>query len=147
MNPPPPMLPANGCVTASANAVATAASTALPPFANTDAPASDATSDDDTTRPVFEATPRLAGVWARGAAVKRRTTAIKPRRTSRDRRRAVIETESMAGRCSPPWVLGFANARARLDVLENYRRHPSRLAARLLALCWNLRSARHVSTR
>ena len=32
MNPPPPMLPALGCVTASANAVATAASTALPPF-------------------------------------------------------------------------------------------------------------------
>ena len=31
MKPPPPMLPAVGCVTASANAVATTASIALPP--------------------------------------------------------------------------------------------------------------------
>src|SRR5579883_2419394 len=38
MKPPPPMLPAEGNVTASANAVATAASTALPPDASTSAP-------------------------------------------------------------------------------------------------------------
>src|SRR5688572_999589 len=36
--PPPPMLPAVGCVTASANAVATAASTAVPPSASTCTP-------------------------------------------------------------------------------------------------------------
>jgi hypothetical protein len=60
MNPPPPMLPANGYVTAIANAVATAASTALPPRASTAAPRSEAMSDDDTTRPVLEATPRSA---------------------------------------------------------------------------------------
>ena len=36
MKPPPPMLPALGCVTASAKAVATAASTAEPPFARID---------------------------------------------------------------------------------------------------------------
>ena len=51
MKPPPPMLPANGCVTASANAVATAASTALPPFVRMAAPMSDATSDAETTTP------------------------------------------------------------------------------------------------
>ncbi len=62
MKPPPPMLPANGCVTASANAVATAASTALPPFASTAAPTSDASSEDDTTTPVFEGRPK--SVWA-----------------------------------------------------------------------------------
>ena len=32
MKPPPPMLPAQGCVTASASPTATAASMALPPF-------------------------------------------------------------------------------------------------------------------
>src|SRR6185437_9534960 len=40
MKPPPPMLPANGKVTSSANPVATAASTALPPFLRISAPAS-----------------------------------------------------------------------------------------------------------
>ena len=35
MKPPPPMLPALGCVTASANPTATAASMALPPFFKT----------------------------------------------------------------------------------------------------------------
>ena len=49
--PPPPMLPAVGCVTASANAVATAASMALPPRARIAAPASHAGADgaDDHT--------------------------------------------------------------------------------------------------
>ena len=40
MKPPPPMLPAVGCVTASANPVAMAASTALPPLRRTRAPTS-----------------------------------------------------------------------------------------------------------
>ncbi len=51
MNPPPPMLPALGCVTARANAVATAASTAFPPIASTEAPASQAGAEVQTTDP------------------------------------------------------------------------------------------------
>ena len=46
MKPPPPMLPACGCTTASANPVATAASTALPPCFMMSTPACDASSDD-----------------------------------------------------------------------------------------------------
>src|SRR5262245_982758 len=57
MKPPPPMLPAAGCVTARANAVATAASTALPPRARTAAPVSHAIADEQTTRPSFEENP------------------------------------------------------------------------------------------
>src|SRR5688500_13492708 len=57
MNPPPPMLPAVGCVTASANAVATAASTAFPPRCRMLAPTSEAMADVDTTRPVADGTP------------------------------------------------------------------------------------------
>ena len=51
MNPPPPMLPANGCVTAIANPTATAASTALPPFCSTDTPTSAAIDSIATTMP------------------------------------------------------------------------------------------------
>src|SRR5262245_50631309 len=51
MKPPPPMLPAVGCVTASANAVATAASIALPPSLITSAPMRDAISLCDVTMP------------------------------------------------------------------------------------------------
>src|SRR6185503_13265281 len=40
MYPPPPMLPASGYTTASANPTATAASTALPPFFRISTPAS-----------------------------------------------------------------------------------------------------------
>ena len=58
MKPPPPMLPALGCVTASANAVATAASTALPPLARIAAPASHAGADVQTTIPSLDGTPR-----------------------------------------------------------------------------------------
>src|SRR5262249_9573440 len=49
MNPPPPRLPAPGQVTASANAVATAASTALPPFFKISMPTLDAIGSTDTT--------------------------------------------------------------------------------------------------
>jgi hypothetical protein len=70
MNPPPPMLPAAGSVTASANAVATAASTALPPFAITDAPASHAGADVQTTRPSFEGTPRSLLLRCGGGAAR-----------------------------------------------------------------------------
>src|SRR5688500_9276850 len=66
MNPPPPMLPAVGCVTASANPVATAASTALPPRRRMSAPTSEAIDDVETTSPVREGTPAesLAGSGA-----------------------------------------------------------------------------------
>src|SRR5687767_10886686 len=69
MKPPPPMLPALGCVTASANAVATAASTALP-WTSIEAPASQAGAETQTTRPSFEGTPRsvVAGGCVREAA-------------------------------------------------------------------------------
>src|SRR5512145_3207290 len=63
MKPPPPMLPAEGWVTAKAKLVATAASTAFPPLASTDAPASHAGAETQTTRPSFDDTPRS---WAPG---------------------------------------------------------------------------------
>ena len=68
MKPPPPMLPALGCVTASANAVATAASTAMPPLARTAAPASQAGADVQTTSPSFDehAVVRRRGERGRG---------------------------------------------------------------------------------
>src|SRR5438552_6874898 len=77
MNPPPPMLPALGWVTASANAVATAASTALPPRASTAAPASHAGADVQTTRPVFDETPssRAARIGAIARITHATTTA------------------------------------------------------------------------
>src|SRR5690242_200715 len=56
MNPPPPMLPALGCVTASANAVATAASTALPPLFRIAAPTSEAGADVVITIPSRDVT-------------------------------------------------------------------------------------------
>src|SRR5947207_8244738 len=51
MKPPPPMLPAEGCTTASANAVATAASMAVPPSSSTRAPTCDANWFCETTIP------------------------------------------------------------------------------------------------
>ena len=58
MNPPPPILPFEGEATASANAVATAASTALPPRPRIAAPVSAAMSEDETTIPAFDGTPK-----------------------------------------------------------------------------------------
>ena len=51
MKPPPPMLPANGWVTASAKPTATAASTALPPCWSTATPTSAAVASIATTMP------------------------------------------------------------------------------------------------
>src|SRR5437762_11480485 len=51
MNPPPPMLPAAGSTTASAKAVATAASTALPPRFRISTPASEPSSSSVATMP------------------------------------------------------------------------------------------------
>src|SRR5437899_531504 len=59
MNPPPPMLPAAGYVTARANAVATAASTALPPRLRMETPTSDAGREMETTAPWRHATESL----------------------------------------------------------------------------------------
>src|SRR5438105_2494533 len=56
MKPPPPMLPAVGCTTASANAVATAASTAVPPSLIASAPMRDAISFCDATIPCLART-------------------------------------------------------------------------------------------
>src|SRR5438067_4810243 len=76
MKPPPPILPALGCVTASANAVATAASTADPPLARTAAPASHAGLDVQTTRPSFEGTASSgAATSASGAGTSASTRA------------------------------------------------------------------------
>ena len=75
MKPPPPMLPAVGCVTASANAVATAASTALPPLARIAAPASHAGADVQTTIPSFEGTPASFCAPAGGMATNAATVA------------------------------------------------------------------------
>src|SRR5581483_2771652 len=61
----PPMLPAAGQVTARAKAVATAASTALPPRCRTARPASAAAGDTHTTRPLRAST---AGVPAAACA-------------------------------------------------------------------------------
>src|ERR1041384_2808721 len=73
MDPPPPMLPALGCVTASAKAVATAASIAFPPFLRIAAPTSEAMAFVETTIPCFEtAIPALSlGLWARAAGARR----------------------------------------------------------------------------
>src|SRR3954465_5149274 len=51
MKPPPPMLPASGKVTARANAVATAASMALPPLWRMSAPTLEASEEAETTTP------------------------------------------------------------------------------------------------
>src|SRR3954471_9213132 len=81
MKPPPPMFPALGCVTASAKAVATAASTALPPFLRMAAPTSEAIEVVDTTIPRFDTVmPAVSvGLWARATWPDRRATAATKR--------------------------------------------------------------------
>ena len=75
MNPPPPMFPAMGYVTAIANAVATAASTALPPALRMATPTSAAGADAHTTMP-FRASTHLASVGvSAGDGSVRKTTA------------------------------------------------------------------------
>src|SRR5580704_10637022 len=74
MNPPPPIFPAAGCTTASANPVATAASTALPPACMISTPARDASSCTLTTIECWACT---GWVEARAAAdAKTATTAV-----------------------------------------------------------------------
>src|SRR5438094_961686 len=74
MKPPPPMLPAYGCVTASAKPTATAASTALPPAWRISSPASEACASLVTTIPCRAATGSNASAGiacARGPPVRR----------------------------------------------------------------------------
>src|SRR5437016_3797334 len=61
MKPPPPMFPAPGHVTASASPVATAASTALPPFFRIWIPMLDAMGSTDTTAAFAKETGSAAG--------------------------------------------------------------------------------------
>ena len=56
MNPPPPILPAVGYVTAIVNPTATAASIALPPFLRISIPTFDAISSEVTTIPFLPRT-------------------------------------------------------------------------------------------
>src|SRR4030095_987073 len=78
MKPPPPRFPANGYVTARANAVATAASTAFPPRDRISAPMSDEISVAETTTPAGAGTPTSAlfraggAVWPSGGATTKR---------------------------------------------------------------------------
>src|SRR6185503_7835169 len=65
MKPPPPRFPAAGCVTASANATAIAASTALPPRFMISTPTREATSFVEATIPCFARTgSRAAAIGA-----------------------------------------------------------------------------------
>src|SRR6478735_4550358 len=80
-----------------ANAVATAASTALPPLARMDAPMSAAMSEDDTTTPVVEATPRFGLVWAARFAGAGRTSSATSRAA-----RSFIEVDPFGNRLRRP---------------------------------------------
>src|SRR3954468_15316580 len=139
MNPPPPMLPALGWVTASAKAVATAASTADPPLASTAAPASQAGAGVETTSPPFEGTP------SSGAAITPRRAGIASSsaiRGSARRRTCVIPAAyperwlaPLRQRCQPPFGGGvlFAQLGSR----------DADLARRTLSARRHLRRARH----
>ena len=87
MNPPPPMLPAPGYVTASANPTHTAASTALPPRFRMSMPARDANASADETIPCR---PRAGSREAPCAGTRvphaeaRHTAAMQARRTTDD---------------------------------------------------------------
>src|SRR5579871_3040330 len=74
MNPPPPRLPADGCVTASARATATAASTALPPRLRMPAPTCEAVSLDEATMPCGARTGCGPPCPRAGAAASRNST-------------------------------------------------------------------------
>jgi hypothetical protein len=78
MNPPPPKFPAVGYVTARAKAVATAASTALPPWVRISAPTCEAIAESVTTA----ASRNRAGVFwapAKGSRSAKRQASIQDR--------------------------------------------------------------------
>ena len=82
------MLPAVGCVTASANAVATAASTAVPPAASINAPAFEASWFADTTIDSF---------WRTGCAAARSAAGIASMAAM-----AVAAPKRIVGKVKPP---------------------------------------------
>ena len=108
-NPPPPMFPAVGCVTASANAVATAASTALPPSRMIWKPTSEAIALWLTTMP------RLARIGAEPAWIvsdetRSATTRTNERRVMRRASEGELYASEQAGR---PSLRSGAGARLR----------------------------------
>ena len=121
MNPPPPMFPALGCVTDSANAVATAASTAFPPLARIDAPMSDAGADTETTSPDFETTASSLPWAARGGA---RTANIPRTVACRSAREASVSMGGGSGAMGEGAVpcRGTNNARGGHGILVPSRR-------------------------
>src|SRR5437867_3756565 len=93
MKPPPPMFPAAGYVTASANAVATAASTALPPRRSTCAPTSDAIDELEMTSPRLDTIiPGESMALCARSVVE--TTEPAPRRSARDVRASMVMRRS-----------------------------------------------------
>src|SRR5712691_11589464 len=91
------MLPAEGCVTASANAVATAASTALPPSHNTSTPTWDATKFWEATIPLRARVGTVAAAARPAAArtlvtVKARSFMVVPE---------AIRRGALRSRCAP----------------------------------------------
>src|SRR4051812_48829266 len=99
MKPPPPRLPALGWVTASAKAVATAASTAFPPRARTDAPTSEASPETETTTPRRDATTPVSRAWvADGCAAAADEIATTYRR---------VASDALEKRCEIIWRAGL----------------------------------------
>src|SRR5829696_1590967 len=141
MNPPPPMLPALGSVTASANAVATAASTALPPLASTAAPASHAGADVQTTSPFFDDTASSGAAFGRAAGSARRTVSASAYACFI--RRSLLESlaPGMALACAEPRDADLARS-----TIPPWR-HVRRPGDELLALLGGCQQSRFVSDR
>src|SRR5690606_14534596 len=97
MNPPPPMFPAVGCVTARAKPVAIAASTALPPASRIRAPTSLASVFADTTIPCRARTTLVSGATpVRGAPCPHAASrAAVPTRRRLDHRVEVLARTSL----------------------------------------------------
>jgi hypothetical protein len=110
MKPPPPRLPAAGYVTASAKAVATAASTALPPCLRMDTPTSDAGPETDTTTPLWHSTDWL-GYSPEGVRGLVSVRPPGPAHPSISRKRDVNELSNGIRRCA---FMSKTNSVARL---------------------------------
>src|SRR6516165_10737420 len=114
MNPPPPMLPASGHVTARANAVATAASTALPPFRRTATPTSLAGRDTLTTMPSVPCAMGPAfgrSASAAGAMTGPATPSANRTNATNETRRLMIRSLAGAGGCS--FLMVYHNGKLR----------------------------------
>src|SRR5690348_4675735 len=135
MNPPPPMFPAAGYVTASANPVAIAASTAFPPFASTSRPTSLAMLLADTTIPCGAVSTRVAATVASGVAVRtggaehaatvQRTPSSSPSPAGTRKEGDVIDVEGRSGstgiaasRCATHTEAQFAAFRFQLPAFS-----------------------------